>query len=291
MKRDFRDAAFSVVHELMRADPNIVVLTNDMGAMGLDEIRKEFPARAINVGIAEQNMMSLAGGLAATGKKVFVYGIIAHLMRAWEQIKVDICMPNLPVTILGVGAGLSYGPDGPTHHGTEDVALMRVLSNMTIYNPADWVCTEACVRMAYEAGTPHYIRLDKEQLDEIYRPGVDFSCGYFGFGDNLHRAIISTGIETQRARRVQNKCVIDIFRLKPVPDFAGYFVDLFADEITVWDEHHPNGGLFSIVAEALCKAKRKTLPDKFLMGATVREPIVGDLAWIDDGYGMPFGGE
>src|ERR1700756_494994 len=141
----------------MRADPNIVVLSNAMGAMGLDAIRAEFPARAINVGIAEQNMMSLAGGLAATGKKVFCYGIIAHLMRAWEQIKVDICMPNLPVTILGVGAGLSYGPDGPTHHGTEDVALMRVLANMTIYNPADWVCTEAVVKMAYEAGTPHYI--------------------------------------------------------------------------------------------------------------------------------------
>ena len=96
MKRDFRDSAFSVVHDLMRADPDVVVLSNDMNSFGLDEIRKEFPQRTINVGIAEQNMMSLAGGLAASGKRVFVYGIIAHLMRAWEQIKVDICMPNLP---------------------------------------------------------------------------------------------------------------------------------------------------------------------------------------------------
>lgn len=292
MNRDFRDAVFSVVHELMRADPNVVVLTNDMGALGLDKIREEFPDRAINVGIAEQNMMSLAGGLAATGKRVFVYGIIAHLMRAWEQMKVDICMPNLPVTILGVGAGLSYGPDGPTHHGTEDVALMRVLSNMTIYNPADWVCTEAVVRMAYEAGTPHYIRLDKEQLGALYSPTHDFRAGYGIFGDDLQDVIISTGIETWRARQLEKRCVIDIFRLNPVPDIAGYLIDLHADQaIAVWDEHHPNGGLFSIVSELLCTAEHKTLPDKFLMGATVREPIADKpLAMIDDGYGFQVNG-
>ncbi len=265
MKRDFRDAAFSVVHDLMRTDPDVVVLCNDMGAMGLDEIRKEFPERAINVGIAEQNML-----------------------RAWEQIKVDICMPNLPVTILGVGAGLSYGPDGPTHHGTEDVALMRVLANMTIYNPADWVCCEAVVRMAYEARTPHYIRLDKEQLPALYKPGHDFSRGLCVFGVHQQDVIFATGIETWRARQMRDRCVVDIYRLKPAPDI--YY--LSGGQCEVWDEHHPHGGLLSIIAENLCPAAGKILPDKFLMGATVREPI-GDkpLAWVDDGYGIPFGGE
>ncbi len=281
MKKDFRDSAFSVVHDLMRADPNVVVLCNDMGALGLDAIRAEFPQRAINVGIAEQNMMSLAGGLAATGKRVFVYGIIAHLMRAWEQIKVDICMPNLPVTILGVGAGLSYASDGPTHHGTEDVALMRVLANMTIYNPADWVCCEAVAKMAYEAKTPHYIRLDKEQLENIYKPGHDFSLGYSIFGAPN---IIATGIETQRARR--GGAVLDVYRLKPFPD-----IDYVLDGMTVCDEHNPNGGLFSMVAEQCCTVASATLPDKFLTGSVARAPIIGDPVWVDDGYGMPFGGE
>lgn len=287
MKKDLRDSAFGVVLDLMRSDENVIVLSNDAGAFGLDKIREEFPARAINVGIAEQNMMSLAGGLAATGKRVFVYGIIAHLMRAWEQIKVDICMPKLPVTILGVGAGLSYGPDGPTHHGTEDVALMRVLSNMTIYNPADWVCTEAVTRMAYDAGTPHYIRLDKEQLPNLYKPGHDFSTGYCAFANMQRGVIVSTGIETWRARRIDGPTVVDVFRLKPAPDISPYL----RGHVEIWDEHHPCGGLYSIVAEMLCPAMRKTLPDKFLMGATHREPISDKpLAWADDGYGFPVNG-
>lgn len=293
MKKDFRDSAFSVVLDLMRADPNVLVLHNDMQAYGLTDIRAAFPTRIINVGVAEQNMMSLAAGLASSGKRIFVYGMIAHLMRAWEQIKIGICLPNFPVTILGLGAGLSMERDGPTHHGTEDVALMRVLANMTIYNPADWVCTEAVVRMAYEARTPHYIRLDKEQLEPIYGATQDFSIGYAVFGDDLLDVIVATGIETQRARRVDRRCVIDFYRLKPAPEFlADYFSELIKKGgFEVWDEHHPNGGLLSIVAELLYSGGRKTLPDKFLMGATHREPFADKpLAYFDDGYGFPVNG-
>jgi transketolase len=286
MKRDFRDAVFGVLHGLMKADPSIMILCNDAAAWKLDEIRQEFPERAINVGVAEQNMMSLAAGLASAGKKVFVYGIIAHLMRGWEQIKVGICIPNLPVTILGMGAGLSSGLDGPTHHAVEDVALMRVLANMTIYNPADCVCAEACVRMAYEAGTPHYIRLDKDPADDLYRPTYDFSRGYAVFGDERDDAIVATGIETQRARRKYASCVIDVFRLKPAPDVWQFALST----CEVWDEHHPHGGLWSMVAEQACLARPKTLQDEFILGPAKREPVTGELAWVDDGYGMPFRG-
>lgn len=284
--KDFRDAAFGVVHDLMRADPHVVVLANDLGAHGLDKIREEFPARTINVGVAEQNMMSLAGGLAESGKRVFVYGIISHLMRGWEQIKVGLCIPNLPVTIIGLGAGLSSGLDGPTHYGTEDVALMRVLSNMTIYNPADCICTAAAIQMAYDSGTPHYIRLDKEQLPALYSATQDFNAGYCVWGDG-RSTIISTGVETWRARQVDQAVrVIDVFRLKPAPDIGRYL----QGSVAVWDEHHPHGGLYSIVAEMLCPALRKTLPDQFLP-ATKREPVLTKpLAMVDDGYGYPANG-
>ena len=161
MKQDFRDAVFSVVHDLMRADPYIVILSNDNHAWGLDAIRKEFPERAINMGVAEQNMMSVAGGLASCGKYVFVYGQSAHLMRGWEQIKVSICLANLPVTILSLG-GPSMWRDGPTHFGDEDLACMRTLSNMRVCGPlqlGDDV--DGVVKAAYHAKTPHYIRFDK----------------------------------------------------------------------------------------------------------------------------------
>ncbi|MDE2101413.1 MAG: hypothetical protein KGL39_29465 [Patescibacteria group bacterium] len=163
MTHDFRDAAFSQIHAIMRADPNVLVLTNDMGAMGLDLIAKEFPERVINVGIAEQNTVSVAAGLAISGKTVFVYGIIAHIVfRAFEQIRVDVCLHNLPVIILGVGAGLSYGSDGPTHHGTEDMAAMLSLPNMVVFNPSDVELVSQSVEMAYWDREPAYIRLDKE---------------------------------------------------------------------------------------------------------------------------------
>jgi transketolase len=284
MKRDFRDAVFGVLHGLMKADPSIVILCNDAAAWKLDEIRREFPERAINVGVAEQNMMSLAAGLASAGKKVFVYGIIAHLMRGWEQIKVGICIPNLPVTILGIGSGLSMGLDGPTHHATEDVGVMRTLANLTIYNPADCVCAEACVRIAYTAGTPHYIRLDKDPAHDLYRANQDFSYGYCTFGVEKKAITISTGIETQRARCHVVKCVVDVFRLKPAPDLSGFVTE----NTVIWDEHHPNGGLWSIVAEQMLDAGQTTLEDEFL-GPVKREPM-GELAWVDDGYGIPFGG-
>ena len=156
---------FSVVRDLMRADPNVVVLSNDNHAWGLDAIRKEFPDRAINVGVAEQNMMSVAGGLASSGKYVYVYGQSAHLMRGWEQIKVSICLANLPVTILSLG-GRSMWRDGPTHYGDEDLGCMRTLANMTVYEPlqlGDDV--DGVVKAAYRAKTPHYIRFDKHMSE------------------------------------------------------------------------------------------------------------------------------
>jgi len=102
----------------------------------------------------------LAAGLASAGKRVFVYGQSAHLMRGWEQIKVGICIPNFPVTILSLG-GPSMYHDGPTHYGDEDIALMKALTNMTIYELFDWEYAQSCVMAAYHARTPHYLRFDK----------------------------------------------------------------------------------------------------------------------------------
>jgi transketolase len=159
---DYRDTVFGAVHDLMRKDKDAVVLVNDQSALAFEAIKAEYPARAINVGIAEQNMMSVAAGLAHSGRHVFVHGIIAHIVfRALEQIKIDICLHNLPVTILGIGAGLSYAKDGPTHWGLDDVPVLSVLSNLRIWDPPSAEDAAKAVYEAYEHYAPGYIRMYK----------------------------------------------------------------------------------------------------------------------------------
>ncbi len=294
MGLDFRDAVFNSLHEVMRADVNTVCLTNDMGAMGLDAIRAEFPERAINVGIAEQNMMSVAGGLALAGKSVFVYGIIAHVTaRCFEQIKLDICVPNLPVTIIGVGAGLAYGVDGPTHHGIEDVAIMRALGNMHIYNPADGISAFAAVKICHASRRPSYVRMDKEVLPPLYEKGHDFSSGMSVLVEGTDAIIISTGVHSWIARDAAlalsqeglSVKAIDLFRLKPVD--SQYLASLLkgARVIITIEESVASGGIGTIVAEVLAssgqhpKLRRLSLGDNFLLGSASRE-------WAAEKFGL-----
>ena len=166
---DFRDAVFNTVEAIIEKDQNAVILTNDMGAMGLDKISKFAPNRVINVGITEQNMVGVAAGLALSGKTVFVYGILSHVVfRALEQIKLDVCVQNLPVIFIGVGSGLAYGVDGPTHQGVEDIAVLRALPNMTIFNPCDVYSASYSINKSYEKQSPCFIRIDKENLPQLY---------------------------------------------------------------------------------------------------------------------------
>lgn len=215
-KLDFRDEVFFEVYQLMKRDKSIVVLTNDMGAAGLDKLYTKFRERVVNVGICEQNMMSVAGGLAQSGCSVFVYGIISHLIfRSLEQIKIDICLQNLPVHIIGVGAGLSYGQDGPTHHGIEDIGVTKVLPNLTIYNPSDPKLAAKLLNQAYKNKKPSFIRLDKEQTVALK---ASKNHDYFRmFNKNKRNIILSTGYSTLLAVKYQkiykNFTIIDLFKL------------------------------------------------------------------------------
>lgn len=294
MGLDFRDAVFNSVHAVMRSDANAVCLTNDMGAMGLDTIRAEFPARVINVGIAEQNMMSVAGGLAYSGKSVFVYGIVAHVTaRCFEQIKLDICVPNLPVTILGVGAGLAYGVDGPTHHGVEDIAILRALGNMHIYNPADAVTASAAVALAHASHRPSYVRMDKEVLPPLYPDSQDFSQGLAVVAPGEDVVIVSSGVLTWTAREAAQALgaqglsvrVVDLYRLKPVNTELLARQLLGVHAVVTLEENVAAGGVGSLVAEVMAaqgmaiKLHRLSLGDGFLLGSASRE-------WAAERFGL-----
>ena len=132
-KKDIRDAFFDELYIKGSQNKDIVILSADMDAFSLRKFSKDFPEQYINVGVSEQNMINIAAGLALSGKIVFCYSIASFAtMRCFEQIKVNICSLNLPVSIIGAGAGFSFGYDGPTHHGHQDLSSMRLIPEMTI---------------------------------------------------------------------------------------------------------------------------------------------------------------
>ena len=132
---DMRDAFFKSLYTIAKNDKSVMLLSNDFGAPSLDIFRKELASQYLNCGISEQNMISVAAGLALSEKKVYIYGILPFVtLRCLEQIKIDLCKMKLPVVIVGVGAGYAYESAGPTHHGIDDIGIMRMLEHLTILN-------------------------------------------------------------------------------------------------------------------------------------------------------------
>ncbi len=158
--KDIRDAFFERIHEHARQDRNIIFLTADQGAFALEAFRKELPEQFMNVGVAEQNMIGVACGLALSGKHPICYAISAFLIyRAFEFIKLDVCEANLPIILVGAGPGLSYKGDGHTHHAIYDVSIVSLMPNLTIFTPHT---PEEAVKAADSAlnnPSPTYVRL------------------------------------------------------------------------------------------------------------------------------------
>lgn len=275
-KIDIRDAFFEEVYKLGKRDKNLIFITDDMDAFVLRRFRRNFPKQFINIGVAEQNLMNVAAGLAASHKKVFVYGIANYVtMRCFEQIKFSICSMNLPVVIVAVGPGFSFAFDGPTHHGTNDLAIMRTLPEITIYNPSDAASAAACAVLSYNFNGPVYVRLDKGVFPNFWRKKDNFSKG-FKILKNLSKTnIVSNGYMTQQAIKVSKNLekkslqfgVIDIFRIKPVAlDFYKEVVSN-SEKIVTLEENCLTGGIGSLVSELISdyganvKLKRIALPD------------------------------
>jgi transketolase len=259
---DTRDAIFDELYSVALNDKNVIVLTADTGIRKFEDFKRNIPDRFCNVGVSEQNMISVAAGLALEGKHVFVFGISNFVtLRCFEQIKLDICAMNLPVTILGLGTGYNFSHDGPTHHITDDIAIMRMLPNMTIWSPSDYAMTAQIIHMAHELKSPSYIRFDKGPFHHVYD---GFSKNYFDngickIGTFEDLAIVATGITVTQALDIQKELVaaeyyisaVDFFRLKPIN--KSIFKDSLAGmkKIVVLEEHCRDGGLGSIVLEQL----------------------------------------
>lgn len=162
--------------ELAEKDSRIWLLTADLGFSFLEEFQKKFPERFINVGVAEQNLIGIASGLALSGKKVFVYSIINFLVcRPLEQIRNCILYHNLDVTLVGVGCGFAYGGSGYTHHGLEDVNYLGSLPNIDIFSPADSIEVMDAIDQCYLSKGPKYLRLDKRSSTQEKISSIDKS--------------------------------------------------------------------------------------------------------------------
>lgn len=233
MATDMRDAFFSSLYSEARKNELIIFLTGDHGAFILKEFSEELPDQFFNLGIAEQNMVSVAAGLAKEGRIPYVYGIAPFIsLRALEQITVDVCANELSVNFVVVGGGFTYSTDGPTHHGLQDLAVMSSIPGMTILNSSDPANTSDFVRQSLSAGGPHYIRVEKESLEDIERAdsfGRSMEIGYSRILANpaAATAIVSTGLMTKVAIEIASMLgkdsrhhidVVDVHRICPFPD-------------------------------------------------------------------------
>jgi transketolase len=152
-----------------RIDPRLFLVVGDLGYSVVEQFAAEFPDRFLNAGVAEQNMMGIAAGLAFEGYHVFTYSIANFpTLRCLEQVRNDICYHGLPVTVVSVGAGFAYGNLGYSHHAVQDIAVMRTLPHMRIYSPADPRETHRCVDALVETPGPSYLRIGKSGEEVLY---------------------------------------------------------------------------------------------------------------------------
>ena len=255
-----RDAFFDRLYEIAKQDRDVILVSADMGAPSLDKFRQDLRGQYINVGIAEQSMITVATGLALSGKKVYVYAIEPFVSsRIHEFIKLDISLMNVPITIIGIGAGFSYEDSGPTHHTTEEISIIRPLPNMEIFNPSDSVMSAAIADITYRSDKPAYIRLDRELQPVKYKATDAFNEGFFEIESGDEICIVATGNLVSNAVDVQQNYakkgirigVIDLFKLKPINTETLTESLSKYKHIISWEEHLRAGGMGSILSELI----------------------------------------
>ncbi len=281
--------------ELAKQDKDIVAVTTDArGSVTLDSFSKELPGQFVELGIAEQNAVGVAAGLASCGKKAFVCGPACfYVARSLEQVKVDVAYSGFPVKILGVSGGVSYGALGFSHHSLHDIAVLRTFPGMHIVLPCDIFQTQKLVRELIDYPYPVYIRVGRNAVPNVYEnESVDFKIGkanqllegndltLIGTGETVYHCL-QAGLKL-RESGIQVR-VIDMHTLKP---FDREIVEKAAKEtgkiITV-EEHSIFGGLGSAVAEVVSQSY--PIPLKIL-GIPDENAIHGNPLQIFNHYGI-----
>jgi transketolase len=270
-----REAFGNALLRIAEANQNVIAMGADTTKqMCMEPIGKKFPGRVINIGIAEQNMMSVAAGLAATGMQVFASSYAPFLsMRACEQVRTFIAYPNLNVKIIAGMGGLSGSIDGATHQGLEDIGIMRTIPNMKILVPADAVATEVMTLAIAKDDGPVYLRLGKgSPTQKVFDEEYQFQMGKANvlFDDGNDAAVICNGVMVARvleARKISVEKgyklkVIEMPCVKPLDTEAVICAAQATNAVITVEDHNIIGGLGSAVAETLsenCPVRLKRL--------------------------------
>ena len=289
-----RDAFGDALKDLAAEFPDVVTVDGDVGnSTRTEPFALANPERGFNVGIAESNMVSVAGGLAAAGKTPVVASFACFLLcNAFDQIRMSVAFPGLNVKLVGSHAGISIGEDGPSQMGIEDVALACSLPGVSVVVPADGISAKAATRAMLEHSGPLYLRGGRPKVAELYGSGIDFEIGKsikLRDGDDV--TIIANGLMVAAALDAAHMLekegvsaqVIDMHTVKPLDEEAIVAAAKKTQRIVVAEEHLAHGGLGSAVAMVV--AKSIPVPMAFVnVGDTYAES--GDADGLLEKYGL-----
>ena len=281
--------------EAAKQDRSIVVLCSDSrGSAGLTPFAKECPEQFVEVGIAEQNLVSISAGLASCGKRPFAASPASFLStRSMEQVKVDVAYSHTNVKLVGISGGVSYGALGMTHHSATDIAALAPIPGLRVYFPSDRFQTACLMRELVRDEEPAYIRVGRNAVEDVYEEGhVPFVMDRATLvQDGTDLTIIACGEMVQGAKAAGEALkregvsarVLDMYCLKPLDAEAVVRAAKETGRILTVEEHARVGGLGSMVAQAAarhapCRVESLTLPDA--------PTITGKSAEIFKHYGM-----
>ena len=269
-----------------KEDKDIIVACSDSrGSGSMTAFFEQFPAQSVEVGIAEQDLVSISAGLAACGKKVFAVSPACFLStRSYEQAKVDVAYAETNVTLVGISGGISYGALGMTHHSLQDIAAMAALPGMRVYLPSDRFQTKAVVEELLKDEKPAYIRVSRSASEDLYSEDTVFSGGAKVLKEGKDVLFVACGelvAPCLHAAELLGKegvsaGVVDAYRVKPLNEELILKAAEGVRLVAAAEEHSPYGGLFSMTAQLFSsKCPKKvvglTLPDGHIVTGTQSE--------------------
>jgi transketolase len=290
-----RQAICEVLMEKAEKDSDIVVLCSDSrGSASLTPFAEAFPEQFVEMGIAEQNVVSVAAGLAKCGKRAFVASPACFLStRSYEQCKVDVAYSDTNVKLIGISGGISYGALGMSHHSAQDIAAMAAIPNMRVYLPSDRFQTAELIKELLRDEKPAYIRVGRNPVEDIYEEGnILFEMDKAAvLCEGTDVAIIACGemvkpaMDAVEILKKQNisASLIDMYCVKPLDKEAVIKAAQQAKAVLTVEEHSPFGGLGSMVSQIVSsecpkKVKNLSLPD---------EPVItGNSKQVFDYYNL-----